>query len=105
MTIIGSGAARSWTKSQAPRSTTRSISSLQTARMRGSWSDTRRGVKPRFTRLRRCLWRGSSRLIIDGIGGESGRELWREQKVGGSRDSAITSSYRATPHTPPVSSQ
>ena len=61
---------------------------------------TRRGVKPLLTRLRRCLCSGSSMLIIDGIGGESGREPWREQKVGGSRESAITSSYRVTPHTP-----
>ena len=45
---------------------------------------TRRGVKPRFTRLRRRLCSGSSRLIIDGIyESRSGRELLPEQKISG----------------------
>ncbi len=93
ITTIGIQRAMSRTKSHSPRGATASISSPVSLRSIGSWASTRRGVKPRFTRLRRRLWSGSSRLIIDGIQEpRSGRELWPEQKSSGWRETASTSS-------------
>ena len=93
MTAMGRGAATSRTKSQLPFSATPSISCPTTRRIKGSWSLTRRGVKPRFTRLRRRLWSGSSRLIIDGIQvPSSGRELLPEQKTRGFFEQCMMSS-------------
>ena len=40
-------------------------------------------------------------LIIDGIGGESGRMPWRLQKVCESFDTVWTSSWRVMPQTSP----
>ena len=59
--------------------------------------DPRRGacVKPLLTSARRSLCCGSSMLIIDGSGGESGRELRREQKSSGDFETFITSSWSA----------
>ena len=44
-------------------------------------------------------------LIIDGSGGESGRELRREQKSSGDFETFITSAWSATPHSRLDSSQ
>ena len=44
-------------------------------------------------------------LIIDGMGGESGRELRPEQKSVGDFDTFITSSCRLIPQIPPWESQ
>ena len=74
-------------------------------RIFGSWSATRRGVKPLLTRPRRCLWAGSSRLIIDGIGGESGRLLPLLQNASGRFESSITSACRVMPQSWFASSQ
>jgi hypothetical protein len=97
ITIIGSGAATSRTKSQRPCPATAAMSSRQIRRSFGSWSSTRRGVKPRFTSPRRRLCSGSSMLIIDGIAGASGRELPLEQNSSGLFETRCTSSCSATP--------
>ena len=86
ITIIGSGAATSWTKSQRPARRRASTSSLQIARILGSWSSTRRGVKPLLTSARRRRCSGSSMLIIDGIGGESGASRGRAEGLRVLRD-------------------
>ncbi len=62
----GSGAAMSQTKSHSPFSHTRSMISSTDAGDLCSCSRTRRGVKPRFTSLRRRRWPGSSIEIIIG---------------------------------------
>jgi hypothetical protein len=73
MTISGSHAAMSHTKSHSPRSATASISRSVVRRIESSWSRTRRGVNPVLTSLRRWRWAGSSMSIIIGMGPESGR--------------------------------
>jgi hypothetical protein len=73
MTINGSQAAMSHTKSHPPRSDTASISRSVVRRIDDSCSRTRRGVKPALTSFRRFRWAGSSMSIIIGMGPESGR--------------------------------
>ncbi len=72
--------------------------------MRGSWSATRRGVKPRLTSSRRFLCSGSSMLIMDGIGGESGRCPPPLHIASGVFEAVWMSEWRVTPHTPFFSS-
>src|SRR5262249_59181156 len=81
------------------------ISPRQIAGIWGSWSSPRRGVKPLLTSARRRRCCGSSRLIIDGIGGASGRELIREQNTSGFFETAITSACVETAHSLALSSQ
>ena len=50
-------------------------------------------------------WAGSSRLIIDGIAGASGRLLPLLQKASGRFDTCITSAWRVTAHSPLASSR
>jgi hypothetical protein len=90
--IIGRCAATSPTKSNERFARARSIRSTQIARTFASCSAMRRGVNPLFTRLRRRLCAGSSMLIMDGIGGESGRMPSALQKVSGFLATRITSS-------------
>jgi hypothetical protein len=93
ITAIGIHCASSVTNSHSPRGETASSSSVVSLRSIGSCAATRRGVKPRFTRLRRRLCCGSSRLIIDGIHeSRSGRELLLEQNTSGCRETSMMSS-------------
>ena len=100
--IIGSGAAMSQTKSHSPRSHTASmIASHDVADLRSSLSRTRRGVKPRFTSLRRFQCSGSSMSIIIGIGPVSGRMPPAFENVVGSFDGREHRRRSdAMPHTP-----
>ena len=82
----------SHTKSHSPRSQMPSMISSQTARILSSLSRTRRGVKPRFTSLRRDQCCGSSMSIIIGIGPLSGLMPPAFENVLGSFETARTSS-------------
>ncbi|CFE42618.1 Uncharacterised protein [Mycobacterium tuberculosis] len=73
ITAIGSGAARSRTKSHSPRSHTASIRVSHSAAIDASLSFTRLRVKPALTSLRRNRCAGSSMSIIIGRAGWSGR--------------------------------
>ena len=103
--IMGSGAATSRTKSNSPLARAFSIRSAQIARTLGSLSEMLRGVKPLLTSPRRWRCSGASMLIIDGMGGESGRMPWRLQKVAESFETRITSSCRLMPQTLRLSSK
>jgi hypothetical protein len=90
ITTIGSGAARSRTKSHSPCSHTRSMRSSQISVTWSRVARTRAGVKPRLTSLRRFRWPGASMSIIHGIGPVSGRLPPALENVAGSRPTAIT---------------
>ena len=68
MIRIGSGNASASMRSNGCDGSTASSSSAAVARMRGSISVTRRGVKARAAGLRSRPWAGGSRLTIDGCG-------------------------------------
>ena len=79
MTAIGSGAARSQTKSHSPRSHTASINVSHSASILDSRSFTRLRVNPELTSLRRNRCCGSSiSIIISTPAGRVGcRRRWR----------------------------
>ena len=76
ITMMGSGAAMSATKSQLPLSQTVSMMASQTRRSLSSMARTRFGVKPSETRRRRRTCSGASKSIIIGRGGNLGRMPW-----------------------------
>ena len=92
ITINGSGAATSHTKSQVPASHTRSTMRRHSPATVSSISAMRRGVKPRFTSERRRWWSGLSIEIIIGSGVPWGRGARRLENVFGSFSMARTSS-------------
>jgi hypothetical protein len=105
ITIRGSGAAMSRTKSHSPRSHTASMISSQIRRSRSSWASTRRGVKPLLTSLRRSLCPGSSMSIIIGLAALSGRMPCALENTPGIRETFLMSACLEMPHTPPASSR
>ena len=91
ITMSGSCAARSVTKSHSPRSQTASMISSQ---IRSRWARrpaTRRGVNPALTSFRRSLCSGSSMSIIIGMAGLSGRMPSPLQNSSGWREAYLTS--------------
>ncbi|MCI3950492.1 MAG: hypothetical protein K0R11_2426 [Acidimicrobiales bacterium] len=101
---IGRGVATSATTSHEPRSQMSSSSRATVARRKGSWSWTRRTVKPRLTIPRRKLCSSPSMLIIEGTE-LSGRDPWPEQNVCQSLEAVDTCSCDARPQIPSSSSQ
>ena len=95
MTAIGSGAARSQTKSHSPRSHTASISASHREPIAPSRSFTRLRVNPELTSLRRNRCCGSSISIIIGSGGWSGRMPPALENSSGCRSASITAWYVA----------
>ena len=104
MTMSGSGAATSHTKSHEPTALTRSTMPRHRAATLGSISAMRRGVNPRLTRPRRALCSGSSMEIIIGRCMPCGRGARKLEKVTGSFSMARTSSCFEMPQTSAVSS-
>ena len=90
MTAIGSGAARSRTKSHSPRSHTASISVSHSASMDFALSFTCLRVKPALTSLRRSRCAGSSMSIMCGSGGLVGRMPPVLENSSGWRSASIT---------------
>lgn len=90
MTAMGSGAARSQTKSHSPRSQTLSIRASHSAPIEASRSLTRFRVKPALTSLRRNRWAGSSIAIIMGGASWSGRIPPALENSSGARSASIT---------------
>jgi hypothetical protein len=90
MTAIGSGAARSRTKSHSPRSQTESINASHSALIDSSLSFTRFRVNPALTSLRRNTCAGSSMSIIIGMAGWSGRIPPALENNSGWRSASIT---------------
>ena len=91
ITIMGSGAAMSRTKSADPCSHTRSMMASQIIRMPSSLSRIRRGVKPSLTRRRRRTCSGASVSIIMGSASLSGRMPPALEKVSGSFEISLMS--------------
>ena len=91
MTIMGSGAAMSVTKSAEPRSHTRSMMASQMVRMPSSLSRIRLGVNPSLTRRRRRTCSGASMSIIIGRASLSGRMPPAFENVSGSFEISLMS--------------
>ena len=91
ITIIGSGAAMSRTKSACPCSHTLSRMASHTLRTACSLSRMRLGVKPSLTSRRRRTCSGASKSIIIGSAGLSGRIPPALENVSGSFEISLTS--------------
>ena len=105
MSIIGSGAAMSVTKSHSPRSHTASMISSHAFLISSSLSRMRRGVNPLLTSLRRFQCSGSSMSIIMGMGPFTGRLPAAFENVSASFSAASTAAYDAMPQSPVWSSK
>jgi hypothetical protein len=92
MTIMGSGAARSRTRSHSPRSQTRSIRSSQMPPTQSAPTRRRAGVNPLPTSYLLVRCGAPSMSIIQGSGLVSGRLPPAFEKLTGSRDAVITPS-------------
>ena len=90
MTMMGSGAAMSETKSQLPFAHTVSMMSSHTERRLSSMARTRLGVKPSETRRRRRTCSGASKSIIIGSCGSLGRMPWALENDSVSTEAAFT---------------
>ena len=100
MTAIGSGAARSQTKSHSPRSHTASINVSHREMIDPSRSFTRLRVKPELTSLRRSRCCGSSISIIISTPGWSGRMPPALENSSGLRSASMTAAYEAAAASP-----